>query len=338
MSVGIVSYGAYLPRFRITRREYQQTWGNCAASIKEKIVMDFDEDTLTMGIEAAQEALKCGINPEEIEILCWASTNPPYQEKMISGAAAVMLGLREDIMVTEHGQSTRAGSEALLTAWALLSAGSGRNALVVAADVPRACPRESIEHGLGAGGVAYILGKENFIAEIDGFNSFVCEMLGERFRPAGDNNLRDIGVRAFTLASYNQMVSRALQSLMEKLNKKPSDYNYLVIQEIDGRSANMVAKKLGFEEKQLAPSLLYEQTGDTGASSALLSLAAVMDQSKPGEKILLAAYGSGAGSMAVSLTVTGEPFKDRENTFKKQLDKSKIYLDYVQYLQVKRYI
>ncbi|RKO65501.1 hydroxymethylglutaryl-CoA synthase [Desulfofundulus salinus] len=338
MAVGIVGYGAYLPRLRITKKEYQQAWGNCAAGIKEKTVMDFDEDALTMGVEAAKEALKCGINPEEIEILCWASTNPPYQEKMVSGAAAVMLGLREDVIATEHGQSIRAGSEALLTAWAFLSAGSGRNALVIAADAPRACPRESIEHGLGAGGVAYILGTENLIAEIDGFNSFVSEMLGERFRPAGDNNLRDIGVRAFTFASYNQLVTRAVQSLMEKLGRKPSDYTYLVIQEIDGRSAKSVAKKLGFDEEQLAPGLLYEQTGDTGASSALLSLAAVLNQSKPGEKILLAAYGSGAGSMAVSLTVTGMSLKEGRNTVRKQLDANKTYLGYTQYLQVKRYI
>ena len=58
MSIGIVSYGSCVPRLRLARGEYQKAWGSCAADIKEKAVMDYDEDTLTMGVEAAKDALR----------------------------------------------------------------------------------------------------------------------------------------------------------------------------------------------------------------------------------------------------------------------------------------
>jgi len=337
-AVGIISYGTYIPRLRISSEEYKKAWGSCAADIVEKTVMDIDEDALTMGVAAARQALRFPANLYDIDILTWASTSYPYTEKLTTGATAAMLGLKSNLFSTEHGQSTRAGAEAFLTALAYIRGGMGKTALVVAADAPRALPRDPLEHGLGAAAVSFVLGRENVVAEVEGYNSFVDEHLGERYRMEGKSFLSDIGVRQFTLEAYNRLIARAVKELLEALGARPEDYHYFVIHQTDGRAARGLALKMGFREEQIASGMLFRQTGDTGVCSALLGLAAVLDVSVPGDRILVAAYGSGAGSQVLSLRVTGA-IKELERSpgLKGQLER-KQYIDYIQYLKLKKQI
>lgn len=333
---GIVSYGTYLPRLRITEEEYKKAWGNCAAGIVEKTVPDSDEDALTMGIAAARRALGFPDKIYAVDILTWASTSYPYAEKLTAGATAAMLGLPDGLLSTEHGQSTRAGAEAFLTALAYLRAQMGKTALVIAADAPCAHPRDPLEHGLGAAAAAFVLGGENIIAEVEGYTSFVAEQLGERYRPEGEDYLTDIGVRQFTLDAYNRLISRSVKDLLRILNARPEDYRYFVVHQADGRAARSLALQLGFREEQFAPGMLFRQTGDVGVCSTLLGLAALLEVGVPGDRILVAAYGSGAGSLAISLRVTGgiSGFK-RLPGVREQLEDKK-YINYIQYLKLKK--
>jgi hydroxymethylglutaryl-CoA synthase len=335
MEVGIVSYGTYFPGLRITRSEYLKALGSCGANFSEKTVADFDEDTLTMGIAAAKDALAAGINPQEISLLTWASTSPPYSEKLLSGSIAEMLGLKKNLFSAEYGQSTRAGGEAFLTAVSLVKGGFGQKALVIVADAPRANVKDPIEHGLAAGSAAFILGTENLLAVVDNFVALVQENLGERFRKAGSGEIKDIGVKTFTGEAYQKLITKAITELLEKENLKPADYNYAVLHEIESRLPLKAGKKLGFTDEQMLPGLLYENTGDTGAASPFLSLAAVLDRAKPGEKVIVATYGSGAGVIAFSLTV-----KKPANRVpvREKLASGKKYLNFIQYLIVKRYL
>jgi len=335
MSIGIVSYGSYVPRLRLSRAEYLKAWGSCGADIKDKAVMDFDEDTLTMAVEAAKEALGDGTAADKVGIICLASTRFPYEEKVMSSTAGEILGLPGRLLATEHGQSTRAGSEAFITAASLLQNDQSTYAMVLVADAPQADVKETLDHGLGAGAAAFILGKENLIAEIEQYNSFVSESMGERYRLEGGNILRDIGVRGFTSAAYKKTVSLAVKDMLELTNSKASDYRYLVLQETDGKSAKSIAKSLGFSDDQISPGLLYGQIGDTGASSTMLSLAAVLDQAQLGDRIMLASYGSGAGSQAISLKVVA-PIKHLMSVNDRLQTKKSI--DYIGYLKLKRQI
>lgn len=337
MGIGIISFGSYIPRLRLGRGEYQKAWGSCAADIKEKAVMDYDEDTLTMGIEAAKQALRSGINPLDIQALALASTTFPYEEKVLSGTFAGMLGLPEKLFCSEHGQSTRAGTEALLSAVGVLREPALDKALVIAADAPSAQPKDTLEHGLGAGSAAVVLGKENIIAEIEHFNSFVSESMGERFRLEGNSYLTDIGVKGFTGIAFTRLVSLAVKDMLAVMGRAPADYRFLIIQENDGKTPKSLGKKLGFSEEQMTPGLIYAQTGDTGASSVLLSLTAVLEQAKPEDNILLVSYGSGAGSQAISLKVTSELQDSVRGNLQNQLS-NKRSIDYVQYLKLKRQI
>lgn len=342
MGYGIVSYGAYLPRFRLPAREITRAWGRCAAGIKEKTVMDFDEDVLTMGVAAAEEALSgtfgpgsSGLSAEDIAVLTIASTNLPYTEKVSGGTLACMLGLRNELITTEHTTSTRSGTEGLLALASVLKAGGLPAGLLISADAPRARASDPLDHGLGAGAAAFLLGERGVLAEIEDNYSCVDEYLGERFRPAGETNLRDIGVPGYTAEAFNRVVSRSVKGLLGQLGRRPGDYHHLVIQQPEGKLPKAVAAKLGFNEAQLTAGWLYPNTGDTGAASSLLGLAAALDSAAPGQRILLVSYGSGSGSDAVSLVVSDDrgrraevrPWRDR-----------RVELDYMRYLKLRKQI
>jgi hydroxymethylglutaryl-CoA synthase len=337
MGVGIVSYGTYIPRLRIKSEEYVKVWNAASGGFKEKSVMDFDEDVITMGAAAGKEALAL-VAREEVGVLSVASTNYPYAEKMLSSTMAAMLGLKNQVNSTEHGNSTRAGSEALLTALALVKADGLAKGLTVAADAPRAEVKGALEHPLSAAATAFVFGHQDVIAEVETYTAYVEEYLGDRYRIAGDVNIKDIGVPAYGTQAFEVVVTRAVQNLLAITSRKPQDYHYLVIDQKSLKGPMGLATKLGFTSEQLHPGYLFAQVGDTGVCSALLGLAAVLDQAQPGERIMVVSYGSGSGSHAISITVTGSVSENRKAATVADKLAKKEYIDYIRYLKVRRQI
>ena len=63
MVSGIVSYGVYIPRFRIRVDEIARVWGDGddiseGLRVFEKSVPDLDEDAVTIAVEAARNAIR----------------------------------------------------------------------------------------------------------------------------------------------------------------------------------------------------------------------------------------------------------------------------------------
>jgi hydroxymethylglutaryl-CoA synthase len=79
--------------------------------------------------------------------------------------------------------------------------------------------------------------------------------------------------------------------------------------------------------------------GNTYSGASPVGLAAVLDLAKPNERILMASYGSGAGSDAYSFIVTNEILGKRQQqklTVKYQADNPFIeYVDYTMYRRLK---
>lgn len=334
MTKSVVSYGAYLPFLRITRDEYLSALGSCGAAIKEKTVMDIDEDVITMAVEAARNAT-AGVDVTGIGALSLASANFPYQEKVMAGTVIEALGLSENVLTCHHGNSTLAGTEAFLSALGMLDQTDRKYALVIVSDAPAAGPSQDMEHGFGAAACAFVLARDGGGLEFEGVYAHAGESLGVRYRLPGETGLRDIGVKAYSTKSYNDSVRASVSGLLSRLGRKPSDYRHIVLHQNDVKTAVDITKKMGFSEEQASGGLTFAQVGDTGASSPLLGLCKVLDDAAAGDRVLICSYGAGAGSHALSFKLN---FKLNAKKPFKELLATKKYVDYIQYLKLKRII
>ncbi len=334
MVLGISGYGVAVPRLRIKREDYAKAWGSFSATgVNEKAVAGFDEDMLTLATKVGQRALESvPLPPARITRFAFASTTPPYTEKLLSGTILAGLGAPSETYTTDHTSSTRAGTEALLAGFEHLAGNPGGNALVAAADAPQASMWDPIEHGMGCGAVGFVLSGFATLAEFEGAASVASEHFGERFRPREEQVTRDLNVKKFSEGSFVSNTTKAASALMKKLARKPEDYAHVVIQQPDARAPASAAGKLGFQDPQLAAGTVAVNLGDLGAASTPMGLAAALEASKAGDRILLVSYGSGAGSDALSFKV----LSDRKPAYTVSKEAArKEYIDYVQYLKLK---
>ncbi len=301
--------------------------------MNEKAVLGYDEDILTLATKTAKRALdSVPLAPSDVTRVAFASTTPPYREKLLSGTILVGLGIPSEAFATDHTTSTRAGTEAMIAGLEHLHGNPGGKVLVAAADAPIASMWDPIEHGLGAGAAAFVLGQDRLLAEVEGHASYASEYFGERFRTQQEEPIRDLNVKRFNEGSFLTNTTRAGAALLKKLGRRPEDYAHVVIQQPDARMPASVAAKLGFAETQLATGLVSVTLGDLGAASTLLGLAACLDAARVGDRIFVLSYGSGAGSDALSFRVVS----DRKSVVpvRSEMDR-KEYIDYVQYLKLK---
>jgi len=339
MSAGMVGYGVYVPRFRIKRDEYQKAWGTFTPrGVEEKAVPGYDEDALTMAVESSINALKrAGMGSNQIDGLFFASTSAPYAEKLLSSTIVASLNGPSEIFVADFGFSTKAGTSALLSCLDFTSSGRGESGLAAASDSPQAMPSDPFEHGLGAGSAAFVIGKNGIMVSVEGVHSSSLEIIGERYRGHGEPFLKDSGIGAYTEQAFNQALTVSVTGLLKKLGVKAEEFTYAIFQQFDARSPYDVGKRLGFKDHQISPSMIATKIGDTGSASSLIGLCAVLDLAKPGDRILVASYGSGAGSDAIGLLVTDRIEEHRRKApLLEDYLAQREYVDYVTYLKIRR--
>lgn len=334
MTVGISGYGVSIPRLRIKKEEYAKAWGSFQASgVSEKSVMGFDEDTLTFAAKVSKRALaSVPMGPENVTRFALASTSAPYVEKVLSGTVITNVGIPNGAFVSDHTTSSRAGTEAMMAGIEHVTANPKGVAVIAAADAPKASMWSPLEHGLGAGAAAFVVSAENLIAEFEGYSTYACEHLGERFRPGDDELIHDLNVKKFAQSSLVGTTTKAASALMRKIGSKPEEYAHAVIQQPDARSSQAIAKKLQLPDTSMASSEIAGELGDLGAASVPVALASALDAAKVGERILVISYGSGATSDAMSFKVVSD--RKSTTTLRSEIDR-KQYIDYVQYLKLK---
>lgn len=297
MAIGISAYACYFPGYRLPASALKAAWGAAPAGLKTKPVAGPDEDALTLAIAAARQ-----IVPDRVDSLGLASTTLPYNRRVQSGLLVEALGLEKQLVCSEHTTSSRACTEALLAHVGLLSWRGGGNALVVAAELPASPARGGADAALGAGAVALALHEGGEVASCDGFSSYVAEHPGLQFSRSGAQELRDVQVPDYAEAAYGAAIGGSARPLLEKLGRGVADYRFVVLNPPDPRLARSAAQVLGAKPEQWQPAFRFAETGELGAAQGLLGLAAALDAARPGDRILLLAYGSGSAADAVSLT------------------------------------
>jgi hydroxymethylglutaryl-CoA synthase len=306
--VGITGYGGYVPRYRLAAHAISDVWADGAGAlpVDAKSVPGFDEDTITMAIEAGRSALRRGgIDGAALGAVWVGSESHPYSVKPSGTVVAEALGAGRWISAADWEFACKAGSEALSAAMALVGSGMAQHALAIGADTAQARPGDALEYTAAAGAAALLVGPaEAALARIDATVSYVSDT-PDFFRRA-DRPYPVHGHRFTGEPAYFHHVRSATTALLEGLGTTPADYTYAVFHQPNARFPQLAARQLGFSAAQLAPGLLSPQIGNTYSAAALLGLCAVLDIAQPGDTVLLTSYGSGAGSDAYALTVTDQ--------------------------------
>ncbi|HEY9206347.1 MAG TPA: hydroxymethylglutaryl-CoA synthase [Candidatus Methanoperedens sp.] len=341
MEAGIVSYGAYIPRYRIKIDEIAKVWGDDANSIidglmiYEKSVPDMDEDTITIAVEAARHAVnRAGVNPERIGAVFTGSESHPYAVKPTSTVVAEAIGATPNLTAADFEFACKAGTAAVQACIGLAESGIIDLGMAIGSDVSQGAPGDALEYSAAAGGVAYIIGKEKLIAKIESTYSFTTDT-PDFWRREG-MPYPEHGGRFTGEPGYFKHVTSAASGLMQRLGTKPSDYKYVVFHQPNGKFPTRVAKMLGFSSEQIKPGLVVPRLGNTYSGSCMMGLAATLDIAKPGDRIFVTAFGSGAGSDAFSIVVTDGIYEIRNGAPSVEMLLSKpIYVDYATYAKHK---
>jgi hydroxymethylglutaryl-CoA synthase len=336
--IGIVGYGSYLPRYRIKVEDIAHQWGRDADTIKkglqlkEKTVPGMDEDTITISVEAARNALKrAGIDPEKIGAVYVGSESHPYAVKPSGTAVAEALGIVPEVHIASFEFACKAGTEAMFVAYGLVKAGLMEYAMGIGADTSQGAPGDALEFSASAGGSAFIFGKDKVVVDVMETYSYATDT-PDFWRREYQFYPRH-GGRFTGEPAYFKHILNAGQGILKKCGLKPADFKYAIFHMPNGKFPMSVGKKLGFTKQQIEPGWIVPLMGNTYSGSSPTGLSAILDVAQPGDMVFLVSFGSGAGSDAFVFKVTDRinEVRDRADKLKDMLENNRIYLDYGQY-------
>lgn len=338
MNVGIVSYGAYVPRYRIKPDEIGKVWGadgkamGKALMVGMKSVPGPDEDTITISVEAARNMMRrCDVDPADIGALYVGSESHPYAVKPTGTIVAEAIGAAPNLTVADFEFACKAGTAAIQVCMGLVGSGMAKYAVAIGADTSQGAPGDALEYSASAGGAAYLIGADKVIATIEHTCSYTTDT-PDFWRREGQMYPRHGGRFTGEPAYFKHNIS-AGKMMFEITGTSAKDYDYAVFHQPNGKFPSRVAKQLGFNEEQVKTGLLAPLIGNTYSGAVPLGLAAVLDEARPGQRIFAVAYGSGAGSDAFDIRITDgiESYPRGKAPMVKELIASPTYLDYSTY-------
>jgi len=328
--VGIKSYGAYIPRYRMNHNTIFLAVGFLGTfpAPGENAVANYDEDTLSMAVAAGIDCLS-GVKREKIDGLYLATTSQPYMLRQNSAIVATALDLQPSIRTADFVGSTKAGTSALLSAFDAVKGGTSSNVLVCASDCRLSKPGSSQEPLYGDGAAALLAGSDDVIATFEGSYS-VSYDFPDRWRAAGEKFEHAWEDRFIRDEGYTRMIPEVISGLLKKYNLNIKDFAKIAYPSLYAREHGAIAKRLGAELGQIQDTLL-DKIGDTGSASPLMILATALEDANPGDKILVASFGNGGDALFFQVTEKIKKLADRRGV-KKNLASKKELSSYEKYL------
>ena len=334
-------YGAYVPSYRIKVEEIAKVWGDDPVAlsrglvVNEKSVPSADEDTATIAVTAARYALaRAQIDPQKIGAIYVGSESHPYAVKPSATIVAEAINATPDLTAADLEFACKAGTAGIQMTMGLVDSDMIEYGLAIGADTSQGAPGDALEYTASAGGAAYIIGKDNTLADIEETYSFTTDT-PDFYRREGQD-YPSHGGRFTGEPAYFKHVLSAAKGLFEKTDSKPEDYDYACFHQPNGKFYLRAGKKLGFTSEQIKQGLLTPNIGNTYSGAVPLALSNILDVAEPGDKIFVVSYGSGAGSDGFTLTVNEEIKEKRDLAPKTQdiIDR-KQYVDYAVYAKFK---
>jgi 3-hydroxy-3-methylglutaryl CoA synthase len=297
---GIARWGAHVPRLRLSRKAVAaaNAWiapGQRGKAGGERAMANWDEDALTMAVEAARDALGPADDRSHVGALYFASTTQPFLDRLNAGIAAAALTLEKSVQGVDLTGSQRCGLSALAQALAAVRAGATPVALVAAGEKRRAPAASSQELDFGDGAAAFLVDAEGAAAEFIG-HGVVTDDFVSHFRSAGqefdyhweERWIRDEGIV--------KLVPPAVTAALAAAGVKPEEVAAFCFPSVFAGSAASVARLVGLPAASVRANL-GERMGEAGAAHGLILLAHALEEAKPGDVVVAAQFGQGAEAL-----------------------------------------
>jgi len=336
--VGIIGYGASIPRRRIKVEEIAKVWGADPESYKkglmltEKSVPANDQDTISLSVEAAKRAIKrAGIDPKRIGSVYVGSESHPYAVKPSGTVVAEAIGAVPECHCADFEFACKAGSEAMFVGYSEVKAETVEYSLAIGADTSQGAPGDALEYSAAAGAAAFIFGLDKLVAKVLYTYSYMTDT--PDFWRREYQHYPQHGGRYTGEPAYFKHVLGAGKGIMDMAGMKAEEIDWFIAHQPNGKFPLRAGKALGFPKEKIEPGWLVPKLGNTYSGASPIGLTATLDIAKPGQLILMVSYGSGAGSDAFIFEVTKriDEVRDMVEKTRYQLEHRPIYLDYGNY-------
>ncbi len=277
--VGIVACAGYVPTFRLDRAAITATLGT-GGGRGHRAVASFDEDTTTMGVEAARLALR-GIDPAAVDRLLFSTADPAYLDKTNATALHAALGLSQRAMAVDFGGAPRSSVGAVL-AGATMANGEGHS-LVVCSDTRTGLAGGADEATGGDGAAALVLGRGSaVVAELVGHGASTAEFL-DRWRTPGSHS--QVWEERFGETEYVPLAAAAMADALKVGELGLDNIDHLLVSGVHNRAVGVIAKSLVVRPGVLVDDLT-SKVGNTGTAHSWLLLADVLERASAGQTIV----------------------------------------------------
>ena len=302
MSVGIHEFGGYVPIQRLKRKAIADAnaWFNPALrglGKGERSICNWDEDSVTMAVEAARDALG-GTGSGSIDAVYFASTTLPFQDRQNAGIIAEALHLGSELLTMDVAGSQRAGTTALTAA--LKAAASGDRIIVAASEKRRTKAASPIELTAGDAAGALVIAEGDGAAKLLGQATHAVDFVDhyrgqdEAFDYVWEERwIRDEG--------YNKIVPAAVNAALANAGIKAGDINHFIFPVAAGRVAGGLAKKLGIPDTAVRDNM-QGTVGEAGSAHAIVMLVQALEKAKRGDIILVTSFGQGCDALIFGVT------------------------------------
>lgn len=302
--IGITSFGAFIPRLRLSRMSIVQSMGWYAPAIMtetggERSMCNWDEDSITMAVASSRDCLT-GKRKEKLDGLFLASTTLPFADRQNAGIVAGALNLSDHMITADFTSSQKAGTTALIAALESVKSGERHNLLVTATDrreTQTACMHEM---WFGDGAASLMVGDTDVIAAFRGSHSVSCDFI-DHYRGSTkrydymweDRWVRDEG--------YSKIIPETVSSLLAKMDITMDQVDRLMYPCVFRSEHRKIAKVLGADSRKVV-NTMHEVCGETGCAHPLVMLVSALEMAAPGEKIVVAGFGQGCDALCFEVT------------------------------------
>ena len=302
--VGIIGYGTYVPRLRMSRAAIYEANKWFAPGLKGKAkghmaLTNWDEDSVTMAVEACRNVIPDDDMRASIQDIFFASTTHTFADRLNAGILKEALRLNDAVSALDMGGSSGAAVTSLPTALANAKA-SKSNAIIVTSDTRKSRAASPAELTYGDGAACLLLGAENIIANIIAHERVTVDFV-EQFRQSGeeinyqweDRWVRDEGITTF--------VPQAIAAALKAAGLSAQDIDHFVYPSRFPRIANKIAKMAGLNPEAVLASR-HAEFGHLGAADTFFHLAVALEQASPGQTILMIDFSGGASATVLKAT------------------------------------